>query len=182
MKHLFATIATMLLVDMCVTVMAQTTVHTLQSDPGTPEAPQTTGTDDTATLSKENGEAAGAALAQLYSQFKANGKLDMTSPANIANTVSLASNIKNLTKTKDVTSFVSGLISGSKNLVNDSNVSSVLSALEAISELDLKSLGGGSVKAAASGLLSKLGGKTNTNAGGDSAEASGILAKLFSKL
>lgn len=178
MKPCIITLIAMLLACPCFTVMAQTeTVKTLGAD-----NTATPGAADAVALSKENGEAAGAALAKLYSKFKEDGKLDMTNPANIANTVTLASNVKDLAKTKDVSSFVSGLISGSKNLINDSNVSSVLSALESISKLDLKSIGGGSVKAAASGLLSKLGAKTKTDAGGDSAEASGILAKLFSKL
>ena len=160
-KILLVALAAVMLATPCVTVMAQTE------------------TAETATLSTENGEAAGAALAKLYSQFKKDGKLDMTNPANITNMLTLASNIKDLAKTKDVTSFVNGLVSGSKNMVNDSNVSSVLPALKSISKLDLKSIGGGSVKAAASGLLSKLGGKPAADAGGDSAEASGILATLF---
>lgn len=170
MKPFLVTLLAMIFASPCVTVMAQTeTVGTL-------------GASETTTLSTENGESAGAALAKLYSQFKKDGKLDLANPANITNTVILASNITNLAKTKDVSAFTSGLISGSKNLVNDSNVSSVLSALESISKLDLKSIGGDSVKAAASGLLSKLGGKQSTGVGGDSAEASGILAKLFSNL
>lgn len=178
MKPRIITLVAILLACSYFTVMAQTeTVETLRTD-----NTATPGTADTVALSKENGEAAGAALAKLYSQFKSDGKLDMTNPANITNTVTLASNVKDLAKTKDVSSFVSGLISGSKNLINDSNVSSVLSALESISKLDLKSIGGGSVKAAASGLLSKLGAKTNTDASGDSVEASGILANLFGKL
>lgn len=170
MKHFIVTLVAVLLASQCFTVMAQTETA------GTPAAA------DTTALTKENGEAAGAALAKLYSKFKEDGKMDMTSPANLKNTVTLASNVKDLPKTKDVSSFAKGLISGSKNLVNDSNVSNVLSALEAISELDLKSIGGGSAKAAASGLLSKFGGKSKAATGGDSAEASGILANLFNKL
>lgn len=170
MKPFLVTLVAMIFASPCVTVMAQT------------ESIGTLGTTETATLNTKNGESAGAALANLYSQFKKDGKLDMTNPANITNTVTLASNVKDLSKTKDVSSFVNGLISGSKNLINDSNVSSVLSALESISKLDLKSIGGDSVKAAASGLLSKFGAKTNTDAGGDSVEASGILANLFGKL
>lgn len=177
MKPFTITLVAMLLACPCFTVMAQTeTVETLKTNPGTPQ------TTDTVALSKENGEAAGAALAKLYSRFKADGKVDMTNPENITNTVTLASNVKDFAKTKDVSSFTSGLISGSKNLVNDSNVSDVLSVLESISELDLKSIGGGSIKSAASGLLSKFGGKKSTNTGGDASEASGILAKLFSNL
>lgn len=170
MKPFLVTLLAILFASPCVTVMAQT------------ETVDTLGTAQATALSKENGEAAGAALAKLYSQYKADGKLDMAKPANIANTVTLASNVKNLAETKDVTSFAGGLISGSKSLINDSNISSVLTALESISKLDLKSIGGGSVKGAASGLLSKLTGKASTGASGDSAEASGILAKLFNKL
>jgi hypothetical protein len=94
----------------------------------------------TTTLTKSNGTSAGAALLSLYTQYKTDGKIDMTNVSNIANVVTLANNIKGLKSSTNTANFVKGLISGSKKLVNTSNSSTVLSALKTISGLDLSSM------------------------------------------
>lgn len=116
------------------------------------------------TLTSTNGNSAGGALLSLYTQFKADGKLDMTNPNNIANLIKLANNIKGLANNTNTKSFLSGLIQGSKNLVNTSNQSNVLGTLASLSKLDLSSLAGDAAKTAATtaatkaatGLLSKI--------------------------
>lgn len=142
-------------------------------------------------LTASNGNSAGSALLGLYSQYKADGKLDLQNASNIKNLLTLAQNIKGLAQTKNTTNFLSGLITGSKNLVNNSNSSTVLSSLSNLSKLDLSSLGtsvaSSAAKSAASGLLSKVasGAKnTATSAPTNSAtnKASSILTSLFGKL
>ena len=146
-------------------------------------------------LTSANGSSAGSALLKLYTQYKSAGKIDLTDPTTITNLLTLANNIKGLNETDsktDLSSFVSGLISGSKNLVNNGNSSSVLKTLKSISGLDLSSLGDAAASAALStaksGLLSKLGGSSNsaTSAGAadDSAakQAGNMLTKLFKTL
>lgn len=107
------------------------------------------------TLTQSNGNTAGGAILSLYTQYKADGKVDLTNPKNISNIITLASNIKNLKKTSDKTQFVSGLISGSKNLVNSNNSASVLSSLTSLSKIDLSSVASSAATSAASSLLSK---------------------------
>lgn len=134
------------------------------------------------TLTAENGEAVGSALSSLYSQFKQAGQLDMKNPVNIANVVTIANNTKGISKTKDVADFVSGLVSSSKGLITDENVSAVLSTLGSLSSLDLGALGGGTAKVAVSGLLSKVGVKSGKGNDGESSKASSILTGLFNGL
>jgi len=136
-------------------------------------------------LTNSNGLAAGKALLSLYSQYKADGKLDLSNSANITNLATLAANIQGLAQNTNVKNFLSGLISGSKNLVNNTNSSSVLSTLKSISGLDLSSLGTQAASAAASSLLSKLGGSktSGTTAGNTAANtAASALTKLFAGL
>lgn len=141
-------------------------------------------------LTSQNGTSAGSALLGLYTQYKADKKLDFSNPTNIKNLLALANNIKGLASNASTTNFLSGLIKGSKNLVNDSNSSSVLSSLKSLSNLDLSSLAtkaaGTAAKSAASSLLSKVtkSGSTNaqTTTSASTDKAASILTSLFSKL
>ena len=136
-------------------------------------------------LTSQNGNSAGSALLSLYNQYKADGKLDLKNTANITNILTLASNIKGLAQQTNTSSFLSGLIKGSKNLVNNANSGSVLSALSNLSNLDLSSLGTSAATSAASSLLSKLkGGSSNasSNNSGAANAASSILSGLFGQL
>lgn len=88
-----------------------------------------------------SGQAAGAALKGLYSQYKADGKLDFRNVNNIINMASLANGIQGLKNNDDksafYTNFASGLILGSNNLVNTSNSSNILSGLSKLASTDL---------------------------------------------
>ena len=92
-----------------------------------------------------NGQAAGAALKGLFKQFMADKKLDMSNLNNISNAAILTNNIKGLkgldNKSTFYKDFVKGLISGSDNLVNETNSISVMNALTGIANnVDLSSI------------------------------------------
>ncbi len=104
----------------------------------------TTTTETTVSAAQTSGSETGAALKALYTQYKADKKLDMSNISNIANVAKLASgvnglkeNIKDKTYDKD---FTKGLIGGSKNLVNESNSTSILSSLKNMADLDFSSI------------------------------------------
>lgn len=146
-----------------------------------------------ATLNLQNGIAAGTALKALYGQYKTDGKLDMTNTTNISNIVTLVSNIKGLTSESSTDNtaktFLSGLISGSNELVNSSNSNSVLSTLGSIANLDVESLAKSAASSAATSatnkLLSRLSEKapaTLTGTGTAASTATNALTTLFSSL
>lgn len=94
-----------------------------------------------------NGQAAGAALKALYSQYKADGKLDMANLSNIMNLATLANNVKDLkgqtNKSAFYKDFATGLVSGSGNLVTSANTTSVMSGLtNLVNKVDLSALQG----------------------------------------
>jgi len=135
------------------------------------------------TLTTSNGLSAGKALLSLYTQYKDDGKLDLSNTVNITNIASLVSNIYGLTTKSNTTNFLSGLISGSKNLVNNSNSTDVLGTLASISNLDSKSITTSVATSAAKGLLSRLSGKkSETTASSAASTAAGALTSLFSTL
>ena len=97
-----------------------------------------TTTQTTVSEATTNGKSAGVALKALYTQYKADGKLDMSNLTNIANVATLASNVQGLKgqtdKTEFYKDFVSGLILGSNNLVNEDNSSLVMNGLTSLVE------------------------------------------------
>ncbi len=137
-------------------------------------------------LNLNNGIQAGMALLSLYKQYKANGKLDLTNTSNITSLISLASNIKGLKSNDNSnTSFLSGLIQGSSNLVNNDNSSTVLNTLSSLAGLNInsESLKGTATKSVVSGLLSKLGSKSSSSSSNSTASQAGsLLTTLFSTL
>lgn len=110
-----------------------------------------------------NGVACGAALKSLYTQYKADGKIDTKNLSNIMNLATLANGIESLKGQSDKSAFykdfATGLITGSGNLVTGKTASSVTSTLSSLGNLDLSALG--DVAAAVAG-----------NAAGTSASAS----------
>ena len=128
------------------------------------------------------GTGAGSALLGLYSQYKTDGKLDLTNVNNIVNLATLASNCQGLkSSTADTGSFLSGLISGSKKLVNQDNGSTVLNSLKSIASSNLSSITDAAKSYAASSAtnaaVSALTG-VNTNTSGVSSAVS-TLSTLF---
>lgn len=92
-----------------------------------------------------NGQAAGAALKALYTQYKSDGKLDTGNLTNILNLTTLATNVKGLKGMTDKTTFykdfASGLIAGSGNLVTQNNSAAVMSGLTSlVNNVDLSAL------------------------------------------
>jgi len=135
-------------------------------------------------LNLSNGIKAGTALLALYKQYKADGKLDLTNANNISNVTTLVSNIKGL-KSSDTsnTSFIDGLISGSKNLVTNSNSGSVISSLSSLAGLDVSSLGASAASSAVSGLLSKATSSSSSSKSSSAAStATSVLTSLFKSL
>jgi len=128
-----------------------------------------TSSDNVTVLTSDNGTFAGTALLNLYNMYKQDGKLDITNPVTLDNLWKLSLNIINLAKQIDNQPFLAGLISGSKNLVNEANSTSVLGALSSLSSLDLSSLSKSAassaaqsaIKSGASKLLSKMLGKAS---------------------
>ena len=86
---------------------------------------ETTTTTQTTTAATSNGQAAGVALKALYTQYKADGKLDMGNLTNLMNLTTLATNVQGLkgqsNKSAFYMDFAKGLVLGSNNLVTESN-------------------------------------------------------------
>jgi len=82
------------------------------------------------------GSTCGSALLALYKQYKADGKIDLSNSSNLLSLAALAgssSNLKaNLKNGEYYKGFANGTMSGSNNLVSNSNVSNVLSSLTGI--------------------------------------------------
>lgn len=88
----------------------------------------------------DTGSSAGSALLGLYNQYKKDGKIDLSKLENILNLATLATNIKGIGKSVDTSAFVSGLVTGSKNLVNKANSAKVLESLTALAGVNLNSI------------------------------------------
>ena len=128
---------------------------------------------ETVSAATTNGQAAGAALKALYTQYKADGKLDMGNLTNLMNLTTLATNVQGLkgqsNKSAFYMDFAKGLVLGSNNLVTESNSSSVMSGLtNLVNNVDLSGLTASAedkAQSAASTLTEKLAGasdKANT--------------------
>lgn len=90
-----------------------------------------------------SGQSCGSALKNLYTQYKADGKLDMTNTSNLLQLASLANSCKQI---KDATkdsqyykSFAQGVIAGSTQTVTTSTVDNVISTVSNLNFSDLLS-------------------------------------------
>lgn len=124
---------------------AQLLKNLLKKATGTEATTETTTTTETAATT--NGKAAGAALKALYTQYKTDGKLNITNVTNIANITTLATNVKGLKGQTDKTSFykdfAAGLITGSNNLVTEETSGSVMDGLTSlVNNVDLSNIKG----------------------------------------
>ena len=139
----------------------------------TTETTTTTTATETVALATSEGQAAGVALKALYGQYKTDGKLDMSNLANLMNLAALATSVQNLKGQTDKTTFykdfVKGLITGSNNLVNENNSTSIMSGLQnLVNNVDLSGLTASAeekAESAAATLTEKLTGaseKANT--------------------
>lgn len=139
----------------------------------TTETTTTTTATETVATATSDGQAAGVALKALYGQYKADGKLDMSNLTNLMNLAALATSVQNLKGQTDKTTFykdfAKGLISGSNNLVNAGNSTSIMSGLQnLVNNVDLSGLTASAedkAQSAAATLTEKLTGaseKANT--------------------
>ena len=122
-----------------------------------------------ASAATSNGQAAGAALKALYTQYKADGKIDLSNINNIMNLAALANNVKDLkgqtNKSAFYKDFAAGLILGSNNLVTNNNSTSVMNGLtNLVNNVDLSGLTAKAETSAASiaDKLASASGKANT--------------------
>jgi hypothetical protein len=139
----------------------------------TTETTTTTTATETVAPATSDGQAAGVALKALYGQYNADGKLDMSNLTNLMNLAALATSVQNLKGQTDKTTFykdfVKGLITGSNNLVNENNSTSIMSGLQnLVNNVDLSGLTASAeekAESAAATLTEKLTGaseKANT--------------------
>lgn len=160
MKKIYIIIATLAVFMVSATSAdAQILKKLFNKSTGTETASEAT-TEPAATV---NGKAAGAALKALYTQYKADGKLNITNLTNIANITTLASNVNGLKGQTDKSSFYKdfaiGLVAGSNNLVTEDTSASVMSGLTSLANnVDLSNIAGilGNAKTSSSGEASEL--------------------------
>lgn len=152
----FLVVALITIVATEVTTDAQVLKNLLQKATSSSTTEQTTS-------GTVNGKAAGVALKAIYKQYKADGKLDIKNLTNIANIATLATNIAGLKGLTDKSTFymdfVSGLILGSENLVNQGNSSTIMGGLlNLANNVDLSNIAGilGNAKTSSSGEASEL--------------------------
>lgn len=123
-----------------------------------------------------NGVACGAALNSLYTQYKADGKIDTKNISNIVNLATLANGVESLKGQSDKSTFfkdfATGLIAGSRNLVTSKTAGSVTSTLSSLANLDLSALG----DAAAAVAGNASGSSATASASSASASASSVSA------
>lgn len=101
-----------------------------------------------------SGQASGAALKSLYSQYKADGQIDVTNLSNIMMLSQLANGIQSLKGVDDksafYTDFAAGLILGSDNLVTRQTANPVTNTLQTLANgTDLSAIAAAGVLAAA---------------------------------
>ena len=108
---------------------------------------------ETVSAATTNGRTAGVALKSLFTQYKADGKLDMGNINNLLNLTTLASNLQGLkgqtNKGAFYKDFAAGLVLGSGNLVTQSTTTSVMSGLSnLVNNVDLSGLAAAAAAAA----------------------------------
>ena len=101
-----------------------------------------------------SGQASGAALKSLYSQYKTDGQIDVTNLNNIIMLAQLSNGIQGLKDVDDKSDFYSdfaqGLILGSDHLVTKKNANTITSTLQQLaSGTDLSTIAAAGVFAAA---------------------------------
>ena len=102
------------------------------------------------------GQASGAALKNLYAQYQADGKIDVTNINNVVNLATLANGIQGLKDQDDKSAFYAdfakGLVLGSGNLISNTTAPSVASSLSGLANTDLSALTNAASAVIGSGL------------------------------
>ena len=99
------------------------------------------------------GNTTGSALAAIFNVMKTNGNIDLSDLMNVINIGRILTGANSLANaTQSYTDeFVTGLMNGSGNLVNKSNIASVLGGLQALNNIDQSVFTGPAAKAYANG-------------------------------
>ena len=99
------------------------------------------------------GNTTGSALAAIFNVMKTNGNIDLSDLMNVINIGRILTGANSLANATQAYTdeFVTGLMNGSGNLVNSSNVASVLGGLQALNNIDQSVFTGPAAKAYATG-------------------------------
>lgn len=84
-----------------------------------------------------SGLSIGAALLALYQQYKNYGSLNLSNINNLVSLSTLANNVQGITDRAKDAAFLNDIISGSENLVNKDNLSTVLTTLGQLANSNL---------------------------------------------
>ena len=95
----------------------------------------------------------GTAISAIYNVLKAAGGIDLSNLTNIINIGKILTGANSLTNASQAytSEFITGLMNGSGNLVNSSNVNAVLGGLQALNNIDQSVFTGPAAKAYANG-------------------------------
>ena len=106
----------------------------------------------------ESGKYAGQAISALYQVLQKTGAIDLSNITNIINLGSILTGATSATKTNQsfLDTFTKNLISGSKNLVNSSNVGAVMGGLQQLANLDTSAIAKAATTAAMTGKVPAL--------------------------
>ena len=128
-------------------------------------------------LGATNGQATGAAIKSLYSQYKTDGRIDVTNINNVMNMVAVANGIQGLKGLDDKSSFykdfAAGLIFGSNNLITNNTSSAITGLLGGLANQNLSGLTGMATTSINNAVSSAVSGVAST--------ASGALSSISDK-
>lgn len=115
------------------------------------------------------GNSTGSALASIYNILKSTGAIDLSNITTLINLGKILTGAGALSNANSAFAeqFASGLIAGSANLVNESNVNQVMNSLKALSSIDTSALAA-AASAAADGKATTV---NNSTAGAASTVA-----------
>ena len=101
----------------------------------------------------QTGSSTGGALAAIFNVLKTNGNIDLSDLMNVINIGKILTGANSLTNASQAytSEFITGLMNGSGNLVNSSNVNAVLGGLQALNNIDQSVFTGPAAKAYANG-------------------------------
>ena len=99
------------------------------------------------------GNTTGSALAAIFNVLKTNGNIDLSDLMNVINIGRILTGANSLTNATQAYTdeFVTGLMNGSGNLVNSSNIAAVLGGLKSLNNIDQSVFTGPAAKAYANG-------------------------------
>lgn len=115
-----------------------------------------------ATSALSMGSNTGSAITSLYKVLKTAGSIDLSSVTNLINLGQILTGANGVSKgnASFLEPFTSGLINGSAGLITNSNASSVINGLKALSGIDTSAITKAAAAAAATGAVTQLSSST----------------------